>query len=123
VYFGSVDDLKYKLSKVITFTDNCDNFAVSVYYLFVSNEKKIRMLNFNGGLEREWTFEANVNCMKLIGGPIKKECLTVGLANGNVYKLFSENPFPILLIQQSISVQMIEISSDLKRLAIVTNFN
>jgi len=74
-----VDDLKYKLSKVINFTDNFENLSVSVYYLFVSFEKKIRMLNFNGGLEREWSFEANVNCMKLIGGPVKKESLIVGL--------------------------------------------
>jgi len=39
-----------------------------------------------------------VNCMKLIGGPAKRESLIVGLSNGNVYKIFSENPFPILLI-------------------------
>jgi len=50
--------LKYKLSKLIKFNDACENLAVSIYFLFVSNEKKIRLLNFNGGLEREWTFEA-----------------------------------------------------------------
>lgn len=36
--------------------------------------------------------------MKLIGGPVKKESIIVGLSNGNVYKLFCENPFPILII-------------------------
>ena len=60
--------------------------------------------------------------MKIIGGPIKKESLIVGLANGNVYKIFSENPFPIILIQQTVPIKMIDISMDLKRLAIVLKF-
>jgi len=42
----------------MNFFDKCQNLEVSIYFLFVSFEKKIRMLNFNGGLEREWSFES-----------------------------------------------------------------
>jgi hypothetical protein len=57
------------------------------------------MMGFNGGLEREWTFEATISCVTFIGGPIKREALLIGLLNGDVFKIFSENPFPIMLVR------------------------
>lgn len=99
VYFGSVEDLRFKLSKVITFTDKCEHLAVSIYSVFVANQRKMRMLTFNGGLEREWVFDSQITCIKFIGGPSRREAIVIGLQSGNVYKIFSENPFPILLIQ------------------------
>jgi len=56
-------------------------------------------MGFNGGLEREWTFEATISCVTFIGGPIKREALLIGLLNGDVFKIFSENPFPIMLVR------------------------
>jgi intraflagellar transport protein 122 len=35
VYFGSVDDLRFKLQKVINYTDQCDFLAVSIFSVFV----------------------------------------------------------------------------------------
>jgi hypothetical protein len=36
------------------------------------------MINFNGGLEREWTFDNPITCIKFIGGPMRREALLVG---------------------------------------------
>jgi intraflagellar transport protein 122 len=36
--------------------------------------------------------------MKCIGGPPRKEGIMVGLKNGNVFKIYLDNAFPILLI-------------------------
>lgn len=98
VYFGSVDDQRFKLSKVVTLSGECEHLAVSVYSLFVACKKRMRMINFNGGLEREWVFDSCISCLKFLGGPTRREAIAIGLQSGNVYKVFSENPFPILLI-------------------------
>ncbi len=122
MYFGSVDDQRYKLQKVVTFNDPCEHLAVSVYSIFVAHNKKIRMMNFNGGLEREWVFDSPITCIKFIGGPLRREAMIIGLQSGNVFKIFSENPFPILLIQQTVAVKQLDISFDLKKIAIVINY-
>lgn len=83
---------------MITFNDQCEHLAVSVYSVFVTIQKKIRMINFNGGLEREWVFDSPITCIKFIGGPLRREALIIGLQSGYVFKIFSENPFPISLI-------------------------
>ena len=36
--------------------------------------------------------------IKVIGGPSNCEGLMVGLKNGNIYKIFINNAFPIMLI-------------------------
>ena len=78
------------------------------------------LLTFRGGLEREWTFEAPITCQLFIGGPQKKEAVLIGLQNGNVYKVFSENPFPILLLHQTHAVKQLSLSCNFKKVAIVS---
>jgi|LakMenEpi03Aug12_release.lakeMendotaPanAssembly.Ray.scaffolds.fasta_scaffold4239954_1 hypothetical protein len=37
------------------------------------------MLNFNGGLEREWVFDSTITFMKFIGGPLRREAVILGI--------------------------------------------
>ena len=48
-------------------------------------------------MEKEWVFESKIKCIKVIGGPAKKENILVGLNNGNVLKIFINNSFPVVL--------------------------
>lgn len=57
--------------------------------------------------------------MSFIGGPSRREALLVGLHNGDIFKIFSENPFPINLIHQNVSIKALNISCDFKKLAII----
>ena len=55
-------------------------------------------MNFEGRNERQWNFDDTVRYIKIIGGPSKEEGLLLGLKNGNIYKIFLNNAFPIMLI-------------------------
>lgn len=120
IYFGSIDDMRYKLQKVVTYLEPVDFIAVSIFSLFVAHARQVKMLSFNGGLQREWTFDHPISCMTFIGGPTRREQLLIGLQNGDIYKIFSENPFPILMIHQNVAIKHLSLSCDLKKIAIVT---
>ena len=82
-------------------------------------DRSLKMLTFNGGLEREWTFDSAITCIKFVGGPMRKETVLVGLHSGDIFKIFAENPFPINLIHQTVPVRSISMSCDLKKLAVI----
>ena len=43
----------------------------------------------------------------------------VGLKNGNIYKIFLDNAFPIMLIQQEVPIRCLDISPNKRKLAVV----
>ena len=63
--------------------------------------------------------EANIRYIKVIGGPPGKEGLLVGLRNGQVLKIFVDNPFPMLIIKQPQCIRCIDISMGRNKLAII----
>ena len=85
----------------------------------IGNNKKMQVIKLNGEMETEWVFESTIKCIKVIGGPTKKENILVGLNNGNVLKVFINNSFPVVLAQHSISIVVCDLSIDKKKLAIV----
>ncbi len=80
-------------------------------------------MNFTGRNERQWNFDDAVRFIKIIGGPPKEEGLLVGLKNGNIYKIFLNNPFPIMLIQQEVPIKCLDMSPNKRKLAVVDDNN
>ncbi len=119
IYFGSVNSQRYKLQHAVRYAKPVDFLAIAYQSLFIAHRERLTLLTFKGGLEREWTFEAPVACLHFLGGPQKKEAVLIGLQNGLVYKVFSENPFPILLLRQSHAVRQLSLSCDFRKLAVV----
>ena len=72
--------------------------VVTSHHLTLCKDKKLSLMNFNGRIERSWNFDDMIRYIKIIGGPAKEEGLLVGLKNGNIYKIFLNNAFPIMLI-------------------------
>ena len=60
---------------------------------------------------REWLLESQIRYMKVIGGPPNREGMLVGLRNGQIFKIFIDNPFPILLFKQQSSVRCLDLSA------------
>jgi intraflagellar transport protein 122 len=82
-------------------------------------ENRVSCYDFNRNLTREWLFDSNVTFLKILGGPPKEECLVAGLKNGNCYKLFLSNPFPILLIEHGVEITSMDLSISRKLLGLV----
>ena len=82
-------------------------------------ENRLQLLNFSGEIDREWTLEATVKFMKVIGGMPNREGLLLGLKNGLVLKIFVDNPFPIVLMKHIFSVKCVDISLYKQKIALV----
>ena len=63
--------------------------------------------------------DAKVTYLRTIGGPPKREHALVGLANGQVLKLFVDNSFPIKLYQSTVAILKCELNVSKKKLAIL----
>jgi len=84
-----------------------------------TKDNKIQVYNLLGELEREWILDDKVTFLKTIGGPAKREHFLVGLANGQVLKIFIDNSFPILLYRASSAVVKCDINVSKKKLAVL----
>lgn len=76
-------------------------------------------LNLFGEKLREWVMESQVRDIKVIGGPPNKEGILIGLKSGQVFQIFVDNPFQILLIKQTNSIKCLDISASRQKLAVV----
>lgn len=68
------------------------------------------MFDLQGGFEREWNLDANIQHVSVIGGPSGKESLIIGLKNGSVVKLFVDNPFPIQIVKLAAGVKWLDMN-------------
>ena len=62
-------------------------------------------------------------CLQVVGGPPGREGLLVGLKNGQILKIFADNPFPIPLLKQNTSVRCLDMSATRNKLAVVDEHN
>ncbi len=72
-----------------------------------------------GSIEREWTFEADIKYLRVIGGAEKREALIGGLKNGEIYLIYIDNQFPVLIYQHEVPIRSLDVSCNRKRLAVV----
>jgi intraflagellar transport protein 122 len=53
--------------------------------------------------------ESVIRYIKVIGGPSGREGLLIGLKNGQIMKIFVNNPFPVVLLKQETSVRCLDL--------------
>eukprot|EP00727_Mastigamoeba_balamuthi_P011662 m51a1_g7118 putative intraflagellar transport protein 122 homolog isoform x2 (1281) ;mRNA; r:111972-117314 len=111
--------MKCKVSKNL----ECFLLVVTSNHIILCQEKKLQLYNFKGSREREWILESLIRYIKVVGGPRGREGLLVGLKNGQIVKIFIDNPFPISLIKQKSCVRCLDLSASRKKLAIVDENN
>jgi intraflagellar transport protein 122 len=75
--------------------------------------------NINSVPSREWTFESDIKYLKVLGGATKREALIAGLKNGEIYMIYVDNQFPILLFQHDIPIRSLDVNCTRKKLGIV----
>lgn len=113
------DFMKYKLFKKFTKRLESQHFSLSSSNAIITNGAKLLAYNFNGDLDRTWTFDSAITVIHMCGGPTRKELVLVGLENGSVYKVFLDNSFPILAHRVQQTIRKLDISMNKRRLAII----
>ncbi|KAI8463130.1 MAG: intraflagellar transport protein [Monoraphidium minutum] len=110
-----VDDtgMQYKAAAKISASWECNLLVVASAHLVLCHDKQLQLYDFEGVKQREWSLDA------VAGGPAKREALVVGLKNGQVVKVFVDNPFPIPLVHHPSGVRCLDVSPARDRLALV----
>jgi|Transcript_6974 intraflagellar transport protein 122 len=119
LYYDDSYDLKHKLKERIMKKLECNLLVVTSMHIVLCQERKLQLYNFIGLKQREWVLESVIRYIKVVGGPIEREALLVGLKNGTVLKIFIDNPFPIQLIKLNSPVRCLDLSASRMKLAVV----
>eukprot|EP00002_Diphylleia_rotans_P020026 TRINITY_DN3881_c0_g1_i4.p1 TRINITY_DN3881_c0_g1~~TRINITY_DN3881_c0_g1_i4.p1 ORF type:complete len:1192 (+),score=257.48 TRINITY_DN3881_c0_g1_i4:236-3811(+) len=126
IYELSHDDageLHYRVREKIAKKMDCNLLVVTSNHIILCQEKTLQLFDFQGTREREWSLEAQIRYIKVIGGQPNREGLLVGLKNGQILKVFINNPFPIQLVKQNTSVRCLDLSASRQKLAVVDELN
>eukprot|EP01135_Chromosphaera_perkinsii_P010267 Nk52_evm9s2085 gene=Nk52_evmTU9s2085 len=116
-------DMHYKIKERMHQTLECNLLVVTSFNIILCMDRRLQMLSFSGVKEREWVLESFIRYIKVIGGPPNREGLLIGLKNGQVLKIFIDNPFPIPLIKIGSSVRCIDMSCHRTKVAVINESN
>ncbi|XP_072181762.1 intraflagellar transport protein 122 homolog [Diadema setosum] len=123
LYSDDASDMHYRVKEKINKKFDCNLLVVCADHIILCQERRLTSLTFSGVKDREWVMEALIRYIKVIGGAGGREGLLVGLKNGQIFKVFVDNPFPILILKQQTSVRCLDISASRKKLAVVDEHN
>jgi intraflagellar transport protein 122 len=102
---------QYRIIQRLTTEVECSLLVVCDQHLVLCQERKLVCLTLTGEKEREWEMESHVRYIKVVGGPPGREAMLVGLRNGQVLKVFIDNPFPIALMTQQSPIRCLDLSA------------
>ncbi|XP_033110063.1 intraflagellar transport protein 122 homolog, partial [Anneissia japonica] len=123
LYTDDSADMHYRIKERINRKFDCNLLVVCANHIILCQEKRLTSYNFQGGKEREWVMESLIRYIKVTGGPAGREGLLVGLKNGQIMKIFADNPFPILILKQQTSVRCLDLSASRTKIAVVDEHN
>ncbi|XP_052282617.1 intraflagellar transport protein 122 homolog isoform X3 [Dreissena polymorpha] len=123
LYSDDAADMHYRVKDKIGRKFECNLLVVCSQNIILCQDKRLQCFTFQGVKEKEWVMESLIRYIKVIGGPPGREGLLVGLKNGQILKLFVDNPFPILLLKQHTSVRCLDMSASRTKLAVVDENN
>lgn len=112
-------DMHYRVKEKIQHRLDCNLIVVTSQHIILCQEKKLQLYNFKGRKDREWVLDSVIRYIKVVGGPIGREGLLVGLKSGLVLKIFIDNSFPIQLIHHKTSIRCLDLSAARGKLALV----
>jgi len=123
LFSNDTSDMTYKLKERINKKVECNLLVVTGNNLILCQEKRLQCLAFDGTKEREWQMDSLIRYIKVIGGPLGREGLLVGLKSGQILKIFVDNQFPIPILKQQTSVRCLDLSCSRKKIAVVDENN
>ncbi len=70
-------------------------------------------------VERDWSFETDVKYLRVLGGGQKREGVLCGLRSGEVFIIYIDNQFPVLIYTHEIPIRSLDINYTRKKLAVI----
>ncbi len=87
-----------------------------IYYL---DPDPVPSINFDPEPDPHSTTLSYTAVPQVVGGPPEREGLLLGLKNGQILKIFIDNPFPVNLLQISSAIRCLDLSASRAKLAVV----
>ncbi|CAL4124428.1 unnamed protein product, partial [Meganyctiphanes norvegica] len=119
LYSQDAADMHYRVREKINQRLDCNLLVVCSNNIVLCQEKRLQCLNFAGVKEREWQMDSLIRYIKVAGGPSNREGLLLGLKNGQVLKIFLDNPFPVPLLKVPAAIRCLDLSATRNKLAVV----
>uniref|UniRef100_A0A5S6QUQ4 Intraflagellar transport protein 122 homolog n=2 Tax=Trichuris muris TaxID=70415 RepID=A0A5S6QUQ4_TRIMR len=115
--------MEYDLVRTIEKDISCNLLVLCSQHIVFCQEKDLQCYNLYGHKERQWSIESVVRYIRVIGGIAGRESLLVGLQDGQVLKIFLDNPFPWQLIKLNDGIRCLDLSISQTKLAIISEAN
>ena len=90
-----------------------------ILFLFFKQETLLQCYTFDGKNVGQWIMDDQVQYIKVVGGAALNEGLIVGLADGQVLKIYINNPFPTFMMKSTSTIICLDLSLSKKKLAVV----
>ncbi|VDN20614.1 unnamed protein product [Cylicostephanus goldi] len=116
---GDSEQLEYTLCERINKAFDCSLLVVCSNHLILCDERRLQCYDHKGLKQREWQLESAIRYIKVIGGPPGRETILIGLREGQVCKLFVDNPFPVQVLKLNGPIKCIDISVTRRHIAVV----
>nr|CAD7412925.1 unnamed protein product [Timema cristinae] len=117
LYSAETTGMHYRVREKINQRLECNLLVVCTNHLVLCQERRLQCLTFNGIKEREWVMESAIRYIKVVGGPPGHEGLLLGLKNGQVWKIYLDNVFPVNLLKVDAAIRCLDLSPSSNKLA------
>lgn len=120
IYELNEDDSTKTPKHIIKWDTEVNLILLAKGHLLICLDNRIISYELNSStIEREWSFESDIKYLRVLGGAAGREALISGLKNGEIYLIYIDNQFPIMLYQHDIPIRSLDVSCNRKKLAIV----
>lgn len=116
-------DLTYTVKDKFSYDIQCSLLVVCSENIVLCLDKKLQCFSMKGEIEREWEVDAQIRYIKVIGGPSGREVLLAGLKNGQILRIFLDNPFTLEVMRIQGIIRCLDLNISRTRLAIVDEAN
>lgn len=118
VYQLTEDDVIKTPKYSIKWESEANMLLLTSNHLIIANNNRIQLISLstnNSLSEKEWSFEVDIEYLKVVGGPVKRESLLCGTKSGEVVLIHIDNQFPVNLYQHDIPIKSLDMACDRRK--------